>query len=93
MMSAIPLLLKTVISVMTATSSTLPSFSRRDASAGTVKDGLMPVIRTRGHHKERVLSTDTVPKGFAIVPAGAGAFPALGLFHVGSAELRRYATR
>lgn len=93
MMSAIPLFLKTVMAVMTTTSSTLPSFSRRDASAGTSKAGLMPVIRTRGHHSERFFSTDRVPMGLAIVPDGAGAFPGLALLHVGSAVLRKYATR
>lgn len=93
MMSAILLRLITARAVTTSVSSTLPSFSRPEASAGTSKAGLMSDMHTWGHHRERFLSTVTVPKGFAIVQAGAGDFFDLGLFHVGSALTRTYAAK
>lgn len=85
--------MNTVMSVTTITSYTLPSFNRRDAARDISSAALTPDICTRGHHNERFLSTVTVPKGLAIVPAGAGAFPDRGFLHVGIALVRRYATK
>jgi len=93
MTSAIDLFVKTVMAVTTVTSSTLASLNRRPSNSGTSNSGLIRVIRTRGHQSERLLSTVTEPNGLAIVPAGAGRFPGLEFFHVGSDFARKYATK
>lgn len=90
--STMVLFLNTVKSVTTIKSYTLPSFDRGDAARGISSAALTPDICTRGHHNEWFLSTVTVPKGLAIVPAGADAFPDRGFLHVGFALVRRYAT-
>lgn len=92
MTSAMDLFVKTEMFTTTTTSSTSFGFNRRAANSGTSKDGLMADSCTRGYQSERFLSTATVPKGFAIVPAGAGAFPPPGLFHVVSSLVRKNAT-
>lgn len=91
--SPIDLFVKTEMFTTTTTSSTSLSLNRRDANSGTSNAGLTASICTRGHQSERFLLTVTVPKGLAIVPAGAGAFPPLELFHVVSPFVRKYATR
>lgn len=85
MTSEIDLFVKTEMFSTTVTSSTSLSFSRRAANSGTSNAGLMAAICTRGHQRERFMSTVTVPKGLASVPAGAGAFAPVELFHVVSA--------
>ena len=77
---------------MISSSGTLFSFSRLDEKAGTLKDGLMETMLTRGHQRERPLSTLTAPCGLATVPAGAGPLPLPADRQVGRCLVRKNAT-